>query len=157
MVKLIRNALAMLCLLAAACLASSCAPPLLANEPIEGQETAVNMVWRELWGQTRKPPAIFWVQGAALNCDGGQGFVTEAGKCAGGSTQETPTLTGSVYQVLVALPDPFVRVSETALTHELRHAFLTWTIGHPVEDFGPDEAYGGKVGEAMQLLGEAGL
>jgi hypothetical protein len=95
--------------------------PGLATFP--GQDEAVRLVWREVYGRLDTAPRIEWVYvEPAASCvqrgDGMRGFIAY-GECVGGVTY-SPTYVSSIHPIEG-------KYSRTSMAHEFRHALLLRT------------------------------
>jgi hypothetical protein len=155
----VKHAIAALLLALAAWLVSGCreAEQLVAVAPASAvpiPAEVAQLVWVETYGRTDAPPLVEWREGAALDCDGGTGFMTSFG-CADGQ------FFGPYIAVARRPNEP---LADSAIAHELGHAAQWRAEGvHDVDHRGPWFAPGGPVARAeaelrkLERRPEAGL
>ncbi len=135
-------------------LAAGCTGPLMPGTPIfmDDQESAVRIIWNDVYGRTDAPPEIRWVQPEQQNCvdpySGRNGFKSVVG-CVEGLTMSPRSVSVSWNE-----GDTF---SVTALAHEMVHAAqarrLVFDSKHHTAEFQP----GGAVDQANAALADQGL
>jgi hypothetical protein len=135
-------------------LLAGCAGPFLPGTPdyVEGEDAAITIVWRTVYGRTDTPPEVRWVWPEQLNCtdpnSGRPGFKTIVG-CVEG-------LTISPRSVSVCWRDGDT-FSTTTMAHEFVHAAqarrLVFDPNHHTAEFQP----GGAVDQANNALADSGL
>ena len=117
-------------------LASGCWLVSTAGRPKFGQDEAILVVWKDVFGRKDAPPQVRWIEGRELTCKdeetGRPGFPTPAGCLEG--------LTMNPSEVQVAWHDGD-RFADTRLAHELWHAALfhqgVMDQGHRTPGFRP--------------------
>lgn len=142
------RALALLFVLLGACQG----PPAPYERPDQAEATEI--VWRQQYAQTRRPPRVEWVTGDELTCEDGHRFMVP------GQDWEPTCVWGAYWDArnLAQVADWGVPISDTAFAHELNHArlwlnFGIWDTSHADPSFAP----GGEVERANRALKEAGL
>lgn len=139
----------------------ACSPAVpLDPTPQPGQDRGLDLVWYSLYGNTRRPPDVLWVQPESLNCVKVNGVYVgflignkpwETGdQCVAGATWlPTP------YQSWIAVAMP---LHNTAFAHELYHASL-WNRGGDgdADHTNPGWQPGAAVDQANKMLKENGL
>lgn len=103
-------------------------------------DKAIAIVWRSEYSMLVDPPTIEWVEGDALNCNDGEGWIEPNIN----NTTETGCVTGAFsqpYRVRVAWKRSG-KFSDTSLAHELAHARHYMDTGevqynHSGYDFAP--------------------
>lgn len=133
---------------------SSCAPPLLSSEPEPWQGYVDERVWFGVYAQEDDPPPVVWIRNPSMFCGDGDGTILNTiGKCVGGFSTETPTIDGSVWQVVIGLSSNEA-TNQLRYVHELAHVAcpVPHVTNHPVECFGTDQK-SAMVGAALAELG----
>lgn len=100
----------------------------------DGQLAATEVIWRSFGGDfSRVAPIVEWYEGEKLDCPGGTSFWGVSG--AGPYWQRRDCLLGvyihSMHLVIVAY-QPGRRMSDTALAHELCHAYFHEANPHDI-------------------------
>lgn len=84
------------------------------------QTEAVALVWHDVYGQDRRPPAVRWVEGADLNCRRAEWPIDQRGFLLAGSVC-VAGFTWSWGEVSVAI-QPGDHFYQIGLAHEFLHA-----------------------------------
>lgn len=126
------------------------------TDTIPRQDEAVNLVW-DFFGGHRKPPAVSWKSGAALDCGRfAKGFYRARTALEVAVNAPRQCVLGVFWQneyvAQVARPADFT-FGNSALAHELRHAYVYDMTGDgdPNHD-DPGFRDGGAVDQADALL-----
>ena len=85
--------------------------------PPEGAEMAIQTIMDD-WGMTKRP-LFFWYGGAALDCDGGQGWRRDDGYCWTGDSWEYDGQYKIIIPVVVGFP-----LHDLSIAHEMCHMSL---------------------------------
>lgn len=119
-----------------------------------GQEDAVRIVWNEVYGMDGEPPKIIWVETPDLTCNDCQSFINplskERGHCVNGLFWP--------FATMIAWPAK-ARFSNTALSHELLHAYFYVTTRQVDQNHAKPEWTDPKgiLYQATKRLKESGL
>jgi hypothetical protein len=133
---------------------AGCTGPFLPGTPqfMDGEDDAIQMVWRVAYGRTDSPPEVRWVMPEQLNCtdpnSGRPGFKTLVG-CVEGLT-----ISPRSVSVCWREGDTF---STTTMAHEFVHAAQARRFVFDSKHHSPEFQPGGAVDQANVMLSDAGL
>jgi hypothetical protein len=124
-----------------------------------GQPEAQRIAW-DAFGMPGEPSRVYWVEGDALDCAGGTGWIVGKSQCIGGRTWDEFDWSDVAWWPSMKFSDGPVEDPancDSCMVHEMGHvaAWLKFhdVGGHRAEVFAP----GGWVDKANAALADAGL